>query len=147
MPIREWQIKDIDQITNLLNELKDALNEKDLISIELVKKHYDNMRLCKLYKSFVFEEDNEIKGFISILFYESVFHEKGTALINELVVKTQNRNRGIGKQLLRKAIEEAEKSEMDEIEVGVLKENINAIKFYKNNEIDEEYILLGKEFC
>lgn len=40
-------------------------------------------------------------------------------MVSELVVKEEHRNRGIGRQLLDFAVEEAERRGMDEIELGV----------------------------
>ncbi len=81
-----------------------------------------------------------------MIFYRSFFHKNGTALINELIVNSEFRNRNIGRELLEYCIKIAKDNEMDEIEVGVMKENIKAIEFYKRNNITEEYLLLGLEF-
>ena len=48
--------------------------------------------------------------------------------------------------LLEVVIQEAKKREMDEIEVGVMKDNPKPIKFYKDNGINDEYLILGMEF-
>jgi len=63
-----------------------------------------------------------------------------------LVIHERYRKKGIGEKLLKQAIEEALTRGMDEIEVGVLKENVKAIRFYKRNGFDQEYYLLGMEF-
>jgi ribosomal protein S18 acetylase RimI-like enzyme len=144
--IRRWKKRDIPNITQLLNQLEVDLLDSSIIFEDDVKSHFKKMKNHEVYESYVYEEEGEIKGFISLLFYRTVFHKKGTALINELVINNDYRNKGIGKKLIEYAIEEAKKREMDEIEVGVMKENGDAIRFYKNNGIDIEYLLLGKEF-
>lgn len=144
--IRAWQKKDIEQITSLLNQLKHDLHENNDISPDNVHEQYKKMKGNDVYTSYVYEDNNKVIGFVSVIYYRSVFHKKGTALINELVVEKENRGKGIGKKLLDYIIKEALVMEMDEIEVGVMKENENAISFYKKNGMDEEYYLLGKEF-
>ena len=153
MYIRECEEKDIKQITILLNELQNHLNKlKNIFNNnkkkqeEYIRLNFERMKNDEYYKSYVYIENNEIIGFISMIFYRSLLHHNGTALINELIVKHNNRNKGIGEKLLLMAIKEAKKKEMDEIEAGVLKENADAIRFYKRNGFDEEYYLLGMEF-
>ncbi|MDY0095956.1 MAG: GNAT family N-acetyltransferase [Candidatus Vecturithrix sp.] len=75
-----------------------------------------------------------------------MYHKQGTALINELIVSKAYRNQKIGEQLLQYGINAARERGMDEIEVGVMKDNSGAIRFYKKHGITAEYVLLGLEF-
>jgi GNAT superfamily N-acetyltransferase len=100
----------------------------------------------RFYSNYVFEEDDAVLGFLSLVFYESVFLRVGTALVNELVVVESARGKGIGKALLETAIRDAKDRGMDGIEIGVEKKNAKAIAFSKANGINEEYLLLGREF-
>jgi Acetyltransferases len=145
--IRKWKVEDLEPITTLLNQLSKDLGEGQEYNEKNVKKHFLNMaKDPSNYESYVYIKDKVIVGFISIIYYKSVFHRVGTALINELVVDSDYRNIGIGKELIDYAIKKARDKKMDEIEVGVMKENDGAIRFYKKNGFDEEYLLLGKEF-
>lgn len=147
MPIREWQESDLPQILDLLSELSATIDYEYHGDLSILKDQYRNISgYPDIFKSFVFEENFEILGFISLVFYVSVLHHKGTALINELVTKETARGKGIGKTLLRHAIEYSKKNGWDDIEVGVESFNKEAIEFYKKNGLDEEYVLLGKEF-
>jgi ribosomal protein S18 acetylase RimI-like enzyme len=147
MNIRKWKIDDIQDVVQLLNELNEALNEDQQISLESMSLQYYEMgKNPEIYENYVYEDGNKIVGFISLLNYRSIYHKKGTTQINELIVSKENRKKGIGKELLGYAIKRAKENGMDEIEVGVMKENKKAIKFYKRNGIDEEYYILGKEF-
>ncbi len=147
MEIRACTIGDVGRICELLNELNVALHEdmridRDNVATNLVAmlsrpEEYLNVVAC---------ERKKIIGFISMVFYRSVYHRRGTALINELVVESGSRGRGVGTSLLEFAIQEAKKRDMDEIEVGVMKDNTKAIKFYKANGITDEYLILGMEF-
>ena len=82
---------------------------------------------------------------MSLLFYRSLFYKVGTTQVNELIIDKAYRNKGYGKELLEYGIKRAVERGMDEIEIGVEKENKKAIEFYKRNGIEEEYYLLGKE--
>jgi ribosomal protein S18 acetylase RimI-like enzyme len=147
MEIRSWRAEDLPQVTALLAELDDALGETQEVGLADVERQFRLMEADPAtYASFVCEEDGSIKGFISLLFYRSVYHREGTAQINELVVARDSRGRGIGKALLGCAAAIARSRNMDEIEVGVMKDNEKAIRFYKSHGLDEEYLLLGKEF-
>lgn len=145
--IRSWTADDLPAVKRLMDQLARHIGEENEISLELMERHFREMeKLPQLYDSFVYESDGNIVGFISVVYYRSVFHRMGTALINELVVDVAHRGRGIGQTLLRRSIDEAKKRGMDELEVGVVKENPGAQRFYKQNGFEEEYLLLGMEF-
>jgi len=148
MEIRGWRMEDLPQVTALLAELDDALGETQEVGLADVERQFRLMESePATYSAFVCEEDGSIKGFISLLFYRSVYHREGTAQINELVVARDCRGRGIGEALLDHAIALARARNMDEIEVGVMKDNEGAIRFYKRHGLDEEYFLLGMDFA
>ena len=148
MAIRSWREEDLPQVTTLLAELDDALGETQSIGLADVERQFRLMGSEPgAYSNFVCEEDGAIKGFISLLFYRSVYHREGTAQINELVVSKDCRGKGIGEALLAHAVALARARNMDEIEVGVMKDNEGAIRFYKRHGLDEEHLLLGMEFA
>lgn len=147
MLIREWRINDLDEIIKLLTQMNEALGEDQVLIESNIKEHFVKMEAQKdTYENYVLEEEQKIIGYMSLLFYRSLYHKKGTAQVNELIIDKEHRNIGLGKELLQYGIKRAQEREMDEIEIGVEKENIKAIKFYKDNGIEEEYLLLGKEF-
>ena len=145
--IRTIGEQDLDSIRELVLQLAQDLNEEFQIDAEQCKAHYQAMvQYGETYRNFVYCIDGVIVGFLSLVLYRSFFHKKGTALINELVVKKECRQQHIGKALLTHAIAIAQGQGMDEIEVGVMTENTRALEFYRCNGFDEEYILLGQEF-
>ena len=147
MPIRPWIRDDVPAVVDLLGQLNESLGEDQELSIEAVYEHFDLMRRHGgMYRNFVFERDGRVLGFVSVVNYRSVYHKKGTALINELIVARESRGAGIGTSLLRHCIDEARREGMDEVEVGVMRGNEEAIRFYKANGVAEEYLLLGLEF-
>ena len=142
---------DLDTVRTLLVELAVHLGEKfDVDEEDLAWNLRQILSRPDEYASFVCETDptemETVVGFVSMVFYRSLFHRNGTALVNELVVAQSYRRRGIGTELIGRAFEEARLRGMDEIEVGALKENIDAISFYRRVGFDEEYVLLGHEF-
>jgi ribosomal protein S18 acetylase RimI-like enzyme len=99
-----------------------------------------------VYSNWVAVEGARVVGFLSLVFYKTLFHPGGTALINELVVAGDRRGRGIGQGLVTRAVAEARARGMDEIEVGTEKGNAAAQSFYRAVGFEEEYVLLGMEF-
>ncbi len=85
-------------------------------------------------------------GFLSAVFYETPFHDKGTCLINELIVDADRRGAGVGRALVETAKAEARRRGMDEIEVGTEKTNLAAQRFYQRVGFDEEFVLLSQDF-
>jgi ribosomal protein S18 acetylase RimI-like enzyme len=147
MKIRAMARTDINAVTMLMNELNLELGEAGYINEKTMHEHYEAMQMnSEMYLNLVLEMDKEIIGFMSLLFYRSFLHHKGTALINELIVKKEFRDRNYGKELLNHGIRKARESGLDEVEVGVMKENVKALDFYKRNGMNLEYHLLGMEF-
>ncbi len=102
--------------------------------------------LPQIYLNLVAEISERVVGFISIIFYRTVFHKEGTALINEPVVTNSERGKGIGHALVQRAKEEALSRGLDEIEVGTENTNQAAKRFYQKNGFDLEYVLMGMKF-
>lgn len=146
MRIREWEYGDVSEIAGLLGELNQALGEDQLIDEKNIEEHFREMKKYpELYRNYICEQDGRIVGFMSLLFYRSVYHQVGTTLINELIVSKACRGQGIGKQLIAFCKELSKQRRMDEIEVGVMKDNQRAIDFYKANGLVDEYFILGME--
>jgi ribosomal protein S18 acetylase RimI-like enzyme len=144
--VRDLRKEDLAALTNLLDDLNNALkvkhqfNEKDINLI-----YSDLSKYPEMYSNYVAIENDKVVGFLSMVCYKTFLHKGGTALINELVVAESHRNKGIGKLLIEKAIQLAESRRMDEIEVGTEVSNVKAQNFYKHAGFNEENVLLGME--
>jgi len=146
VPIRSWSLDDLPQISKLLSELSHPIGFH-YHNHDLLKKHYLlTEEYPDFYTTFVYIDNDTVAGMISMVFYSSALHRKGTALINELIVAPGYRSKGIGTQLLMHCVDLSQKRGFDEIEVGVEIANTGAAAFYRRNSFDKEYILLGKEF-
>jgi GNAT superfamily N-acetyltransferase len=145
--IRECEKRDLPDVIALLGELALAMGDEFTSNRTKAEKQYLNMSSRpETYRNYVCEFGGRVVAFASVVFYESFFHEVGTALINEFVVGSKYRGLAIGKTLLSEIEEEAKTRSMDEIEVGLMRTNRPAYEFYKKCGLTEEYILLGKEF-
>lgn len=145
--IRDCEDKDIKAVIGLLHELKDVASiDNDFLEGDLVKIFEELKRKPEIYLNLVAEINEKVVGFISVIFYKTFFHKAGTALINEFIIRSNHRGKGIGKLLIESAKEEAIKRGMDELEVGTEISNKDAQYFYKKCGFNEEYVLLGMEF-
>ncbi|MGE5630198.1 MAG: N-acetyltransferase family protein [Caulobacteraceae bacterium] len=145
--IRECKLDDLPEVILLMNELKEVASGGDQIEPENVRTIFLEMeKFPEIYLNLVAEVSGKVVGFISIIFYRTVFHKGGTALINELIITNSERGKGIGHSLIQRAKEEALARRLDEIEVGTEKTNLAAQRFYRKNGFDEEYVLMGMEF-
>lgn len=145
--IRQCKEEDLLEVVALMKELQEVASGGEHITIENVRRIFMKMKeLPEIYMNLVGEISGTIVGFISIIFYKTVFHKGGTALINELIITESQRGKGIGQSLIEKAKKEALKRGLDEIEVGTEKTNYSAQQFYRKCGFNEEFVLLGMEF-
>jgi ribosomal protein S18 acetylase RimI-like enzyme len=147
MRIRKMIEADLPRVAMLLEELSTALGEDHTLDKNDLRRHFANMSAQdETYENYVCEHENEVIGFLSLLFYRSLYHRNGTALINELIVSEEHRGKHAGASLLEYAVNRARERGMDEIEVGVMQENEGARRFYRRHGLATEYLLLGMEF-
>lgn len=145
--IRIMEEGDICAIESLIKQLAEDLGETFSIDQKQYEVHYHAMnQYPDIYQNYVYCIDDVVAGFLSLLLYRSFFHKKGTALINEVIVRKEYQGQSIGKALVSHAMAAAQEQGMDEIEVGVMKDNTRALSFYRRNGFNQEYLLLGKEF-
>jgi len=146
--VRRCLRRDLPRVLALMEQLGEVAGHAQRFNIEMFEKIYWEMEKSpKFYLNLVAILEENVVGFISLIFYQTLFHRGGTALINELVVDQAVRGKGIGTILVREGKEEALSRGMDELEVGTEKTNLSAQAFYKRCGFDEEFILLGMEFA
>ncbi|KPJ52849.1 hypothetical protein AMJ39_06695 [candidate division TA06 bacterium DG_24] len=148
LDIRLWRQEDLPAIRELLSELVEVTHgpEPDL-SLDHLTEIFGHMeRFTDFYLNLVATCEGDIAGFLSIVFYRSLFHRAGTALVSELVVGRRHRDRGVGRMLIERAKEEAQSRGLDELEVSTETDNQDARTFYRRCGFDEEHVLLGMEF-
>lgn len=127
MEIRKCQKDDVEAVYNLICELENKSMEYD--------------KFCKAFNSkienpcnyFLVAVEESIVGFISIVINYQLHHENKVATIEELIVGSNNRNKGIGKELLNKAIQCAKENECEVIELTSSMSRVDAHRFYERN--------------
>lgn len=146
--IRELRAGDLPAVRGLLGQLAEQAGEGDRSArdIDVEALFLEMSGSPRFYQNWVAVEGERVIGFLSLIFYRTLFHAGGTALVNELIVDRDRRGGGVGRLLMDRAVAEARGRGMDEIEVGTETDNAAALRFYKKNGFDEEYVLLGKEF-
>lgn len=145
--IRPLSIDDLPAAKDLILQLAKATGSNFHIRPGQLEEIFRHMQQHpEIYLSLVAEQDGEVVGLLSLLFYQSWFHAGGTALINELIIDQRMRNRGIGALLVEAAVIEAKRRGMDEIEVGTEQDNDGAQRFYRRCGFDLTYVLLGMDF-
>ncbi len=144
MTIRAFRPEDLGAVRSLLASLAEHLGERFAVDPYESESSVAHMiEQPDEYALFVCD-DPTVVGFVSVVCYRTLFHRRGTALINELVVAESHRGRGIGAALVARAHEAARARGVDEIEVGVKPGNIDAVRFYRRCGFDQEYLLLGR---
>lgn len=144
MAIERWTRRDIPRVKDLLDELADAIGEARTASVESMEHQFTFMsQHPEAYANYVYRRENQVVGFVSVIFFCDVACRAGKALVNELVVTGAWRQQGLGGALLTHARERARARGLDELQVGLVKGNLRAREFYRRHGISEEYVLLG----
>lgn len=146
--VRELRAGDLPAVRGLLGQLAEQAGEGDRSArnIDVEALFLEMSGSPRFYQNWVAVEGERVIGFLSLIFYRTLFHAGGTALVNELIVDRDRRGGGVGRLLMDRAVAEARGRGMDEIEVGTETDNAAARRFYKKNGFDGEYVLLGMEF-
>jgi len=127
--LREAKKKDMQAVLFLIKEL--ATFEKESEAVEVTENDLirDGFGEQPAFKAFVAEEANEIVGMA--LFYERYSTWKGRSVhLEDLIVKQDHRNKGIGKALYTKVLEYAYGQKFKRVSWEVLDWNKVAIDFY-----------------
>lgn len=123
--IKELDVSKIDDIMKIW--IEENINAHDFISEDYWKTKYDFVKeVLPDSTVFVYEDNDEIKGFIGII-------EK--SYIAGLFVSNKHHSNGIGRDLLERC-----KKEYPILKLDVYAKNLRAVNFYKKHEfkIEEE---------
>lgn len=146
--LRACRAGDLSAVSALLSQLSTAAHGPSDFAVDRLADLLAQMEAApEVYENLVATVSGRVVGFISVIFYKTLFHRGGTALINELVVDEHLRGTGIGQALVARAVADARGRGMDEVEVGTEQENHRAQAFYRKCGFDEEYVLMGMEFA
>ena len=140
--IRKARKADMKAVLGLINDLavfEKAPNALIVTENDLVK---DGFGKSPLFNVFIAEVKKEVVGMA--LIYTGYSTWKGKLIyLDDLIVKEEYRNRGIGKLLLDKVIEYATKRKARVLKWQVLRWNKDAIRFYNKYDsvvYDDEWV-------
>lgn len=132
--IRYYEERDIDEVAKIIVE-DWKIAYKGIIDINYLKglNYVDRAKKIKekysKQKALVYTEENDVKGYCR--FGENRDAEKWYGEIYALYIKYNARNSGIGKKLIKKAMEILKDRGYKEVIIWCLKENKNARIFYE----------------
>ena len=101
--VRLCTMDDLPSVVALMNELREVAHGEEINFGDVSKVFLEMAKLPEVYLNMVAETSGKVVGFISVIFYKTVFHRGGTALINELIVTQTERGKGIGQLLVQTA--------------------------------------------
>lgn len=129
--------EDIEKNKMDLDEILINLNILDTLEILNKLRLFIRKKMCICLGAY---EKNELIGILWA--YKREFSFEVRYHINYFSVKQKNQNKGIGKELIKKLKEIARKEKIKTIDLNVDVANKQAKVFYKNNNFQEEKILL-----
>ena len=133
--IRRSQITDKDEIYALICALENTVLDRQGFDDAFDAQSSDDGYIC-----FIYEENKTIEGAINMRIEKQLHHAGKVCEIMELVVSETKRNRGIGKQLLQKAIETARNEGCKRIELSSSNWRTDSHRFYMKNGFDATHI-------
>ena len=145
--IREATESDLHTIDRLGKELIRSVEDKEGLSDHAILK---NCRIClNLPYSYIFiaEVSKESMGFIAFTTRRTILHAAPSALIDELIISKNYQGKGVGKELIRAAMEKCKELGCCEIEVSAELTNSNARAFYEKCGFTERGVLLERDLA
>ena len=135
---------DIAAISKLAIELIDSVKNSEGIAKDVLSENSRNALTNPNSHILVAETEGKVIGFISFMTRKTIIHSGPCGLIDELVVSKRHRRKGVGKELIKAAVEECKKLRCCEVEVSTEFSNVNAREFYKHCGFEETGVILEK---
>lgn len=131
MIVRQARKEDMPQVLELIKEL--AVFEKEpetIVEVTVEELQQAGFGDKPQFTCFVVENDDEILGMALVYFRFSTWKGK-TIHLEDLIVKQQQRGKGIGMMLYKRVMEFAKKENVKRVNWVVLDWNMDAIRFYE----------------
>lgn len=145
MNLRRAEKRDIPAMLKLIQELADYEKAPQEVTVDPTHFEASGFGPHPVWWAFVVEDENldgkPVVGFA--LYYIRYSTWKGQVMyLEDIIVTSEYRGRGIGKMLMDKLIEEARDKDFKRIAWQVLEWNEPAIRFYKkyNAQFDPEWV-------
>lgn len=130
--IRKLELKDLEEVFELLDELYENKIEYSIF----VQKYKASLKDNSFY-GIVATEDNKVVGVLISRIINRLAKKKNILFIDDLIVNREHRNTGIGKLLIQDATNYAISKDCGALELTSMIENVNAHKFYENNDFEK----------
>lgn len=145
--IRFGKKEDLPQVLDLIKELAEYEHGLDQVSNTVERMEVDGFGPDPVYKLIVAEANDKIVG-ISIYYYRYSTWKGKRLYLEDIVVTTSLRGKGIGKLLFDRVIEIAQSTGCTGMMWQVLDWNEPAINFYKkyNTNFDAEWVNCNLDF-
>lgn len=142
--IRPINKSDFLSIKSLVKELYDSLDEKAGMEAQLGKDKFEEILKETNTDFLVGVVNGKVVGYLTLNF-DKAFLDKGTsAVIHELVISKTYRGKGVGKKLVKAAIDKCKQRGCSEIGVGTEITNARARKFYEGCGFKEIGVIFEK---
>lgn len=130
MKIRKGQIEDMPRVLELIQELAAFELQPDAVEVTVSDLERDGFGTHPLFQILVADINGEIPGIA--LFYNRFSTWKGKTIhLEDLIVSEKYRGSGIGMQLYKAVMAEANDQNVRRVEWNVLDWNTPAISFYE----------------
>lgn len=142
--IRRVIKSDIATVSKLAIELIDSVKNSEGIARDVLSENSRNALTNPNSYILVAETEGKVIGFISFMTRKTIVHSGPCGLIDELVVSKRHCRKGVGKELIKAAVEECKKLRCCEVEVSTEFANVNAREFYKHCGFEETGVIFEK---
>ena len=128
MEIRKIELKDLDRVFELLNELY-----QNKLQYNRFKEIYDLKLNDKNSYYIVAIVDNKIVGVLTLELQIKLHRARCQSFIEDLIVDKDYRGKGIGKALIEEAIRFSKQNDCEVVELTSFLDNVDAHRFYEKN--------------
>jgi ribosomal protein S18 acetylase RimI-like enzyme len=135
MQIRRIRPDDFSAVKALLTHLMPGLPHRR-------RAMWDALRDHPGHGAWVAEVDDIVAGYLDQFIFPDLAHGERIAVISNLIVGEPFRGRGLGKRLLREAVEHSRRERAVEVHVWTEFDNMRAIRLYKDARFAERALLL-----
>ena len=133
--IRKANLVDLNQVVHLITD--DDFGKKRESSPELYKTVFEELLSNKYFDVFVMEKDKEIIGCYQMMYLPHLsFTGTKRAQVESVRIKSSLRGQGLGKKLMKHAIEKAQEASCGIFQLTSNKERVEANKFYRELGLD-----------
>lgn len=128
MIVRKAGIQDVIGVYNLMNELEETVYDFDSF-----KEFYSGNLACDMIHYIIVEDHSEIIGYASLHIQNLLHHLSSISEIQEIIVASGHRGRGVGKMLIDELKKVAREEGCSQLEVCCNRRRIRSHEFYINN--------------